>query len=281
MDISFEEFMNYLNDLFSRIDRYTIPLFHNDKPDWAACEPEPVGTGVLIEYQRHHILITAAHVVQPYAECMKRNPYRDEDMYDDPNEAYMSLINIGFYLDLYYFPLRGEICYTLLNSPEGNNVDLAVILLEKETVIDLCKTKRFVKMDQLESNHDSSENNLYFVYGYPALNYNLTSNEISVVPLKLITRGIDLDTIDQLKFNPKYNILVEYNPQKIVAGSGENVEVCSPKGISGCGFWYLDANGSLKLVGILTENKFEKDLQPIMMATRVDEVIYILNKKIG
>ncbi len=85
--------------LFESARKSTIPLFHNNKPEWEKSVPELVGSGVLIELDGNYYIVTAAHVVQGYALKKSRNPYKTEDDYDDPSEAYLTLNNIGFYND--------------------------------------------------------------------------------------------------------------------------------------------------------------------------------------
>lgn len=268
---------NIMQEIWNHIKTCTIPLFHNDYPEWKDCRPESLGTGVLLEYGGRYFIVTAAHVVTHYAKQGKRNPYREVEDYDEPKECVVTLENIGFYHDGYYYPLK-RVTYVVIETPVGNNVDLAVIPLEEETWKELCSTKRFVGIDSIGIRHTVSTEPRYLVYGYPADWTVLRSEKIISRPFKMITCGIDMKGVGKLRYDERYNLLVEYNPKSLVTESGKSVDLSSPKGISGGGLWYYDANHVLWLVGIMIENKLEKENKPIMMATRMDEVIYIIKK---
>ena len=270
-----------IQDNFDKIVPYTLQLFHNDIPQWESSPPEPVGTGVLIKFESNYFIVTAAHVLQPYATKQKRNPYKEESDYDDPQEAFLTLENIGFYYDGTYYPIR-EVFYTNINGKVENLVDIAVVNLEKETFEELSR-KQFADCDTLQLRHTISTQNRYFVYGYPAEWTDLKSDKIVRKPLKLITRGIDVSTeeIEDLEFDPQYNSLIFYDPRNLVSEDGNELNILSPNGISGCGLWYYGTDGQLKLVGIMTENKIEKERKPFMMATKIDVVIDILRYAIS
>ncbi len=266
---------------FDKIAPYTLQLFHNDIPQWESSPPEPVGTGVLIKFENNYFIVTAAHVLQPYATKQKRNPYKEESDYDDPQEAFLTLENIGFYYDGTYYPIR-EVFYTNINGKVENLVDIAVVNLEKETVKEL-SGKQFVDCDTLQLRHTISAQNRYFVYGYPAEWTDLKSYKIVRNPLKLITKGVDISVkeIEKFEFDPQYNFLIFYSPKNLIDKDGNKLNISSPNGISGCGLWYYEKGGMLKLVGIMTENKFEKERKPFMMATKIDVVIDILGYAIS
>lgn len=265
-----------VQDNFDKIAPYNLQLFHNDKPQWESAPPEPVGTGVLIKFENNYFIVTAAHVLQPYATKQKRNPYKEESDYDDPQEAFLTLENIGFYYDDAYYPIR-EVVFTNIDGKVENLVDIAAVNLEKETVEEL-SGKQFVDCDMLELNHTISTQNRYFVYGFPAEWTDLKSDKIVSKSFKLITRGIDVpsDGIEDLEFDTQYNILIFYDHKNLVSENDNELNLSSPNGISGCGLWYYENAGMLKLIGIMTENKFEKERKPFMMATKIDVVIDIL-----
>lgn len=265
-----------VQDNFDKIVPYTLQLFHNDKPQWESAPPEPVGTGVLIKFENNCFIVTAAHVLQPYATKQKRNPYKEESDYDDPQEAFLTLENIGFYYDGAYYPIR-EVVFTNIDGKVENLVDIAAVNLEKETVEEL-SGKQFVDCDMLELNHTISTQNRYFVYGFPAEWTDLKSDKIVSKSFRLITRGVNVSSegIEDLEFDTQYNLLIFYDHKNLVSENCYELNLSSPNGISGCGLWYYENAGMLKLVGIMTENKFEKERKPFMMATKIDVVIDIL-----
>lgn len=271
-----------LDCIFASMNAYVIPLFHNDKPEWQNSPPELIGTGVLIAYKEMNFLVSAAHVLQPYATKGNRNPYREEDTYDEPDEVHLSLNNIGFYFNDCYYPVQ-HVIYTTLNGSVENCIDLAIMPLEEETVKELSPTKLFVAGDMIELNHQTSTESRYLVYGYPAVwtDLEVTSKIIKSRPLKMITSGVDSSAVTKLRFYQKYNLLVKYNPKTLIdLKSGTLLEFDSPNGISGCGLWYYGIDNRPVLVGIMIENKLVQEKQPIMMATRIDEVINIIDNYI-
>lgn len=271
-----------LQEIFNDIGLYTIQIFHNDKPKWGKCPPEPIGTGVLLGYNEKYYVISAAHVVQPYATNQIRNPYKEEDDYEDPDDAKLSLENIGFYSNGFFYPLQ-RVVFTNTNNPIECNVDLAVIPLDIETADELRgQKKHFVDISLIGISHSISLESRYFVYGFPAEWTNLNSDKIVSRPLKLNTKGFIVEKGIDLNYDPRYNIFIEYNPNKLVYIQSDNkLDISSPNGISGCGLWYYNENNQLVLVGIMIENKLASNNIPIMMATRIDEVIYIINKYVG
>ena len=188
-----------IQDNFDSIAQYSIQLFHNDVPQWELSPPEPIGTGVLIKYENDHFIVSAAHVLQPYATKQKRNPYREESEYDDSKDAFLSLENIGFYYGGFYYPIK-EVAYTNITGEVENLIDIAVIKLEKETVEELLG-KQFVDCNLVEFDHAVTTQNRYFVYGYPAEWTDLKSDKIVCKPLEMITHGIDASMVEGLKFD--------------------------------------------------------------------------------
>ena len=268
----------FIQDNFDRIALYSIQLFHNDRPHWEQSPPEPIGTGVLIKYENDHFIVSAAHVLQPYATKQKRNPYKEESDYDDAQEAFLSLENIGFYYGGFYYPVK-EATYTNINGEVENLIDIVVIKLENETVEEL-SGKQFVDYELMEFNHAISTQSRYYIYGYPAEWTDLKLDKIVCNPLEITTNGIDVSTVEGLTFDAKYNLLIGYNPKRLVDNDGNELTLSSPNGISGCGLWYYGTDGQLKLAGIMTENKNEIEGMPFMMATRIDTVIAILKHRI-
>lgn len=272
-----------LDNVDNRVAKYSIQLFHNDMPQWCLSKPEPIGTGVLIKYGNSHFIVSAAHVVQPYATKQKRDPYKEESDYDDPQEAFLSLENIGFYYNGFYYPIK-EVTYTNIIGRVENLIDISVMKLEKETVEELY-WKQFVDYNLMGLNHVITNQNRYFVYGYPAEWTDLKSNNIIRKPLEIITNGINISTDEEIRFDAEYNFLIKYDPKNMVDIDGNVLELSSPNGISGCGLWYYGTDGQLKLIGIMTENKMGKEGMPFMMATRIDIVVdalkYVVHKNIS
>ncbi len=268
--------------LFESARKSTIPLFHNNKPEWEKSVPELVGSGVLIELDGNYYIVTAAYVVQGYALKKSRNPYKTEDDYDDPSEAYLTLNNIGFYNDESYYPLQRVVFTNTENGSIENDVDFAVIFLDLESANELKHSFIFISIDKMVLNHDVNTENRYYIFGYPANGTEIieTTKIIKLMPFEYVTNGVLPQNISGIECDIRYNLLVSYDKRRIVdTRSRQPLEHFAPQGISGCGLWYNDGERYLKLIGVMTEDKSIKEHQPLMMATKIDEIIAIIRQK--
>lgn len=269
-----------LSSLFESAKKSTVQLFHNDRPEWENSRPEPVGSGVFIQLEGNYYIITAAHVVQGYAQKQSRNPYRTEDDYDDSSEAYLTLKNIGVYYNHLYYPAQHVVFTNTEDGAVENNVDIAVLFLDIESAEELKKSYTFITIDRMIENHSVNSENRYFIYGYPSDWTDLkASGIIKTTPFMFVTKGILEQESINCHYDQRYNMLLSYNKGNITSSENEqSLENFSPKGISGCGLWYFDGGNSLKLIGIMIEDKSIQERKPLMMATRIDEAMYIIRK---
>lgn len=268
-----------INKLMKKPKNSTIQLFHNDNPTWEKSPFEPIGTGVLLEINGYHFVITAAHVVQDYALKKSRNPYRNEDDYDDPADAYLNLNNIGFIYNLSFYPIQRVVFTNTERGITENNVDLAVLTLDIESASELKQKYEFLSLTDVLLHHDIKSESRYHIYGYPAEWTDLNANNgiIKTMPFQFATKGVPHDALSHVKLDRRFNILVSYDREKMVyTSNGEALKDFSPKGISGCGLWYYNGGTDVKLIGIMIEDKWIKEQQPLMMATKIDEAIRII-----
>ncbi|MCM1142248.1 MAG: hypothetical protein NC453_27065, partial [Muribaculum sp.] len=119
---------------------HTVELFHNDTPTWPECRPEHGGSGVAIEYCGRYFVITASHVIVDYAGKRLRNPDRSEEDYDEPDDAYLTLNNIGFYHNGYFFTCK-RVFYT---TAPVNNIDVAILLIDDVHAKDWSDSVKFI-----------------------------------------------------------------------------------------------------------------------------------------
>lgn len=268
--------------LFENARKSTVPLFHNDKPEWEKSVPELVGFGVLVELDDACYIITAAHVVQDYALKKPRNPNKTEDDYDDPSEAYLTLNNIGLYYNESYYPLQRVVFTNTENGRVENNIDLAVIFIDIDSANELKQSFTFITVDRIKLNHNINSENRYYIVGYPASGADIvqTTNKIELMPFEYVTNGVLPHDLSGIECDLSYNLLVFYDKRKIVdSRSGQRFQDFAPQGISGCGLWYNDGGMFLKLIGVMIEDKSIKEDHPLMMATRIDEVVAIIRSK--
>ena len=268
--------------LFESARKSTNPLFHDSRPEWSESIPELVGTGVLTELDGACYIITAAHVVQGYALKKPRDPNRTEDEYDASSEAYMALNNIGFYYDGSYYPVLRVVFTNTEHGKTENNVDIAVIFLGLDSADELKQSFTFITIDRIKLSHDVNTENRYYIFGYPASGADTiqATKKIELMPFEYVTFGVLPHDLSEIECDTRYNLLVYYDKRNIVATqSGQPLDNFAPQGISGCGLWYNDGGMSLELIGVMTEDKSAKENQPLMMATRIDEVVAIIHSK--
>ena len=275
-----EESNEFLYSFFEKSKLSTIQLFHNDKPEWVKTRPEPIGSGVLFEFNNNYYIVTAAHVVYDYAMKKPRNPYREEDDYDDPSDAYLTLNNIGIVYNQYYYPVQHvKFVYTNEKRLE-RNIDIAIITIDLDSVKELKESFTFITLNDILTNHNTSIDGIYYTYGYPASWTEIEDKSclIKHEPFMFITKGVVPNNI-KITFDKEDNILISYSKKDIYYTSIEkDIDDFSPNGISGCGLWYYDKNTEPKLVGIMIEDKSIKENAFLMMATKIDIAIGLITR---
>lgn len=243
-----------LNVLVTHIEKHSIQFFYNTNPADPENIPFSLGSGVLLRHNSNHYIAIAAHVVEDYEEY-----------------------HIGVYTRKKDFFELGTICKCKeANDAAKSTLDIAIWYIEPEIAVDIAPIDWWYDVKECLTNHKESRISKYFIYGFPANKIKIIDKTKSIkqYPFKYFTRGYSVSPhAKNAKFNPKFNLLLEFHKKKIIdMRTGNRQTAPDPYGISGCGLWLLDGL-KYRLVGIMTEWKAPTDKIPAFMATKIDYVL--------
>lgn len=218
------------------------------------------GSGVFVKIGTTYFLFSAAHVFDEF-----------EQLFIPINEGKI-LIKPG-----------GRI---IKNNPKkerkSDELDLAILILDSQSVDDLSIDYSFLECSNLEINHSTGEYLSYIVFGYPSSwsKKSVSRNSFHSIPFFTFTNCVNLKEYEILKRNEYLNIIVEYDRQNIPNLKSKSISY-SPDlfGISGCGLWYINPfnlKDEPKLVGIM--NEWSITNRNRLIATRIDAYTEILRK---
>ncbi|RIK76864.1 MAG: hypothetical protein DCC68_18445 [Planctomycetota bacterium] len=237
------------------IDWYTAPicLYHDGKliPD---------RSGVLLQIGSLHFVVTAAHL------------NNDHQLKDAMDHGYDPCITM---------PAKGLLPVVLGGtkylSTKSKSEDITVILLTDEIVAQLRDHYRFLRLTDVAPLDTLRPTRLYLINGFPLNLVRQEPNAKRSEVWRYVTCRYQGNIDDVENFDPDIHLALHYDKHSY---SGDGIRV-SPKGMSGCGVWYV-AEGhvaphvspeSLKLVGIQTA--WHPRLQ-YALATRIRLVLYII-----
>ncbi|MFV0545089.1 MAG: hypothetical protein ACK5ND_02625 [Bacteroides sp.] len=246
-----------LEALFSQIHPFIVQIYKKESED-EPIDISALASGVLFEFNNGYYLLTAGHV------------YENETVQD-----------IGTFINGDFYVLQGAISYlSPCKSKENNKGDIAVCKLLPEVAEDLKQYYSFTTIEQIAMNHILSEENRYFIFGYPVTKTkkNTQRKTIKPIPFKFVTKGITTPQIYQkLDLDNGTNFLLDFHRKKL-ADTKTNIKQTAPKpyGISGTGLWYLDKDKKIYLVGIMTE---WRDKESSFLSTRIDLPIELIHHR--
>jgi hypothetical protein len=145
--ISVDEFYDDLaNQLSKEIADYSPQIFF-DRYKKRNLPLLPDCSSILITIDERFFLITAGHCVHN-----------------------MDISSIGVMIENDFFTIGGSVKYfepNDMNFYEPNNLDIAIYELHNDTVTAFKQKYKFLKIDQLGLNRESSEISRYILFGYP------------------------------------------------------------------------------------------------------------------
>lgn len=252
-----EELSLVIGGLFAEISPYVVQIFRRE-PEVEPVEEQPLATGVLAEINGKSYLLTAGHTFQG----------------EDINQV-GTIIGHDFYV------FKGDLSYlSVTNSEENNNADLGVYKLLPEVADDLKQKYKFLPYERILNNHVLSEENRYFILGYPVSKSKMDRKRktIKVSPFHYVTSGyVDFKKYHEWGYDNNINFLIEFHRSKIQKiGDARKQTAPKAEGNSGAGLWFLDDDGILRLVGILSSYDYEKS---IFVASRIDMATEIIRHK--
>jgi hypothetical protein len=216
---------------------------------------EAFGSGVFFEIEDNHYLITAGH-------CIRQNGAN---------------ISVGI-LDKGRFTfLKGTV---VLEQGKDNKIDVAVVKLSNESVI-ICKHNYgFITQTHLLENRTITEETEYLIVGHPISKTSIDykRKKIKYEPLGYLSKSREDKYYGKLGFNKQQSILLSFNRRRscFMFEGGMNISP-NPKGISGCGLWYIPSyfteEITFKLAGIMVE--YHNELNTVV-ATKNEVIIPLI-----
>jgi hypothetical protein len=248
-----------------KILNYSPQLYLNRNPGVGKARPYPYASSILLSFNDHYFLVTAGHALQKNVDPTK----------------------VGVMLNDTFLILEGEmkVVDPTLNKT-NDKIDLAIVRLEKPVVADLQTQYSFLDINQIEIDHKISQQPQYLLVGFPAetSKLKLDVGEIIVDPFIYLTNVVERKIYQELDYNPKLNMILQYDHNQIVTFDSGNISRGpDAHGVSGSGLWYLpkfiinDFNDvPFKLVGIMIE---WWDDRHFLIATRIHIVTELIRNK--
>ncbi len=226
----------------------------------------PIGSGVLLEINKHKYLVSAAHVLEPqYVEWMTI-----------PNGE--DLVEIEGKLVTTEIPKSGE--------RSDDKMDLGIVQLSEDCAKGIEKRFHFLNVTDIDADHSELPSHQYMFCGYPVETTEVKRMEMIIepIPLKIRTRIINkkFTTVPTYIKGSKWILDFDRNQQFNIVKRKEE-PTPSIVGISGAGLWsiyctpnMLVENTNMKLIGILTHH-FWTD--KVVCATNISVVLAIIKKE--
>ena len=225
---------------------------------------EACGTGVLLKVNSLHFLVTAAHVADNL----------NQEIHVGINES--TVLRLG----------GNILTNNITGTREADRLDLCVVKLCEESILKLSKLYSFLDISEIELNHDFKEFPMYEFVGFPYTKskYNKYKKRLKSVPYHYITIPCKAKAYEELKCNPKINVVLNYERKKVFNFRKKTHQI-GPElyGISGCGLWYVPSqnNPSIepikKLVAII--NEWPVNNRKYLVGTRIDLFTEIIRQK--
>lgn len=247
-----EIFNNKQELLFKEIAKTTILFLMVENTQ----NPKALATGVLVRINTDHYIWTAAHVI-------------DENI---------SNIAISIGDNNVIYP-GGKWIYNKCDNRSKDDIDVAILKLNLETVKTLSNYYTFLDQDKILLNHKVEELPLYSINGFPAKKNTKKYNE-DKIDLNIFchsTSGItNPDEYRNLNVDLNKSILVNYNKIQYESILKLKHNSIALNGMSGCGLWYykFTPSGALDyfLVGIFNERNLKNKQR--LISTRNEIYIY-------
>lgn len=200
--------------------------------------PASFGSAILASLNESYFLITAAHCV------------------DGINLEYL-----GVMIGNDFCTIGGQLFYYEPNRDvfDPNNADIAVIMLDTQTVAAMREKYEFIDWQKIGLDHLSDQSSKYLIFGYPAskTRKHFPTKQIIPEPLVLRTVGASDEYYLQEQIDRSKTFLL-YADQKSVGRAADSKieELPQLGGISGCGVWTIldlfTPSPKYKLAGLIT-----------------------------
>lgn len=261
------------NETAKKIANYSPQLFVYKNRETQ--EIQSHGSSILLEAGRSHYMITARHCI----------------FQDDKIIAIGVLCNGKGHLKL----IKG---WVAAEKGEHDDIDVAIIKLHPETVAFLQNCYTFLPIDSVRQNSNIPDSTDYLVFGHTIsrTNINNSTRRLKLAPFLYISKSAEADKYTALRFkeektkleyyhNKANTLLLGFDKRRSKFIGEEEMHMSpNPKGISGCGVWYIQsyelnnpADAEFSLMGIIIEHDSVKRL---LISTRSEVLINTLQRSI-
>jgi hypothetical protein len=178
---------------------------------------EALGSGVLVQYKGNYFLITAGH-------CLKQDG---------------KVILSGILDGREFYNLKG---LAMVEHGLAEKIDVGMVKLNDESVEVCLRNHKFIPQTQILNNSGIKQPADYFVAGFPnskvQTQHRAKKIEKDLAPFLMQSRT--LEYYQKLVFHPNESLLLRFDKRRsTIWGSGEMSMAPNPKGMSGCGVWYI------------------------------------------
>lgn len=229
--------------------------------------PQPHGTGVFVEIDDNYFLLTAGHVADGYENEISVGIGKNE------------ILTLG-----------GEFTMNRIangDKREEDDIDIAVLKLNDETVAKLKRQYMFLPKFELGVNHEDVHLPEYVAIGFPASKSKFDSkkNELKSTPFIYTTISAGQEVYDRLGHQRYLKIIVHYDKKRVKDyNTGKSLTGPDLFGMSGCGLWRIPPQVvapseyiKKSLVGILVEWPIKN--RKVIVGTRIDVFTELIREK--
>lgn len=235
----------HLNEISKRLaqklSQYTPQLFLINQS-----HPIPRASSILIQVKGKYFIVTARHVIEG-----------------------TSIRDIKICLNQEYITLGGNWYY-----PNVDRLDLAVMPLDKDSINIISEYFNFYQLDSINPDHKISQNQQFFVFGYPCSKTKVVKQlqKIKTKAYITYTKLQDKSFCNKLNIHPNVHLLLNLN-KKTLKSSETGYTITPPEqyGMSGSGIWHIpNANYNLDDIPVILSGIYIEYHQPqnSIVATR-------------
>ena len=239
-----QETIEALGDGFVEdVSRYVVPIFTDI--DGA---PVSVGTGLLLNTELDHVLVTAAHVLDGFR--------KDRTYYIYAGPAVKRAI-------------AGEVLFSKLptsGSRDDDLVDTAVVILEgsaDELPPFVAVGKESLPISLVVPQGVPRAEKRYAFLGFPAskADTNRVEKNVSSSSYAYLGSSASSETYAQLGFDEAFHVILPFHKRNVVTLDGAKFNFPSLKGMSGSPLWELrkPSEGGRRVAAIMIRDKHKHD----------------------
>jgi hypothetical protein len=239
------------------VKRYIVPIFIDRNN-----VPVSVGSGFLVRAADVHLLITAAHVLEPH------KPERPFYFYIAPATKRL---------------IHGTVILTRLPPGRTRNedaIDIGIVILANEGLPPYLEIgKSAMSIETLAPRSLPREPNKYAFLGYPASQgrANRATKNVASWSYAYLSSPVPKEQYSRLGLSDDSHIVLSFDAKKIFHPDGRRMNFPKPAGISGSPLWEVHnlAEGGCKVVGVMIEYRKQ---QKVLVAADIGFALRMLEE---